>query len=416
MADKKKFKFKKIKRSKNRIIGPRVSHTKGYYRFSKEFPSVTDSEGFRDNDTFVNSRVKKAMLRRRLAVLFVCVFVVSFCVTALCFAISDVPVTQEEKEPESAENVAQTKKINKTVFFTGEELVNSSVDSIVNTCLTQGATVAIIEMKDAQGYFYFKPSVSFSSEALAKVIEEPRKIVSSLKQQGITVYASVSCFADDIYARNNQSLTAYVSAVDADGNETKSIWYGGENGSNAWLSPFSNEVCYYLTTVIGDVASLGVDGIIFENTTLPVNAEKENVRFALSSGFEISAEEKIANWLSYTVSTVNCKTAITVSSQQLAADLRKENAPAYYGADCDFVILDARPSDADKGVAINGLQYLEPERTPKEYIAALLGAGIDFIGKNETDVKIVPVIDGGNLTELQLSAVEEFNIDTVIIK
>ena len=360
MADKKKFKFKKIKRSKNRFVGPRVSHTKGYYRFSKEFPSVTDSEGFRDNDTFVNSRMKKVMLRRRLALLFVCVFVVSFCVTALCFAISDVPVAQEEKEPESAENVVQTKKINKTVFFSGEELVNTSVDSIVNTCLTQGATVAIIEMKDAQGYFYFKPSTSFSAEALAKVIAEPNKIVSSLKQQGITVYASVSCFADDIYARNNQSLTAYVSAVDADGNETKSIWYGGENGSNAWLSPFSNEVCYYLTTIIGDVASLGVDGIIFENTTLPVNAEKENVRFALSSGFEISAEEKIENWLSYTASTVNCKTAITVSSQQLAADLRKENTPAYYGADCDFVILDARPSDADKGVAINGLQYLEP--------------------------------------------------------
>ena len=158
------------------------------------------------------------------------------------------------------------------------------------------------------------------------------------------------------------------------------------------------------------------DGIIFENTTLPVNAEKENVRFALSSGFEISAEEKIENWLSYTASTVNCKTAITVSSQQLAADLRKENTPAYYGADCDFVILDARPSDADKGVAINGLQYLEPERTPKEFITALIDAGIELLGKNETGVKIIPVIDGGNLTELQLSAVEEFNIDTVIIK
>ncbi len=416
MADKKKLKTKKVKRKQERIVGPRVSHTKGYYRFSKEFPSVTDSDGYRDNDTFVNSHIEKAMLRRRLALLFICVFVLSFCVTALCFALSNVPVAEEKKESVSFENIAETKTVNKAVYFSGAEFAASTVDSIVNECVTAGATTAVIELKDAEGYFYFKPSISSSAEALAKVVDEPGKIINELKQQGISVYASVSCFADDIYARNNKSVTAYVSIIDESGNEATSIWYGGENGSNAWLSPFSNEVCYYLTTIIGDVASLGVDGIIFENVTLPANAESENVRFSLSSGYEISAEQKIDNWLSYTVSTVNCKTAITISSQQLAADLRKEDAPLYYGANCDFIILDARPSDADKGVAINGLQYLEPERTPKEYVTALISAGIELLSKNENNIKIIPVTDSGNLLELQLSAIEEFDIATVLIK
>ena len=45
---------------------PRVSRTKGYYRFSKDFPSVTDNNGFRDNDVFVTSPAKKAALRKKL--------------------------------------------------------------------------------------------------------------------------------------------------------------------------------------------------------------------------------------------------------------------------------------------------------------------------------------------------------------
>ncbi|MBQ8209944.1 MAG: hypothetical protein IJZ35_05120 [Clostridia bacterium] len=410
MADKKKIKTKKSK--DKRIIGPKVSHTKGYYRFSKEFPSVTDSEGFRDNNTFVNSRAKKAAVRRRLALLFVCVFAVSFCVTALCFAISDVPVAEEKKENQTVADVPQVKSVDKIITYGGAVPADVNIESIVGECKTAGADTVIIELKDAQGHFYFKPSISVSAEAQATVVENIAQIIKELKQQGLSVYASVSCFADDIYARNNQSVTAYVTAAD----ESTSIWYGGENGSNAWLSPFSNEVCYYLTTVIGDVAALGVDGIVFENATVPANAESENVSFSLSQGFEISAQQKIADWLSYTVSTVSCKTAITLSSQQLIADTHSDTVPAYYTAGCDFVILDARPSDADKGVAISSLQYLEPGRTPKEYVSALLGLGFEFFGKNSIKMQIVPVIDNTNLPELQLSAAEEYEIYTVVLK
>lgn len=410
MAEKKKIKTKKIKERK--VAGPRVSHTKGYYRFSKEFPSVTDSEGFRDNDTFVNSNAKKAALRRRLALLFACVFVVSFCVTALCFAISDVPVAQEDKESFTSADVPEVKFFNKIITCGGDALVASGVEKIVSECKTAGADTVIVELKDAEGHFYFKPSISVSAEAVATVVDNIGSIVDEMQQQGLSVYASVSCFADDIYARNNQSVTASVTVAD----DSESIWYGGENGSNGWLSPFSNEVCFYLTTIIGDVAALGVDGIVLENATVPVNAEIENVKFALSQDYEINVHEKTANWLSYTLSTVNCKTAITLSSQQLIADAKKENLPSYYGAACDFVILDARPSDADKGASISGLQYLEPERTPKEYVSALLELGVEIFKANEINTPLVPIIDNNSLSELQLSAVEELSIDTVILK
>lgn len=413
MAEKKKVKTKKIK--SKRIVGPKVSHTKGYYRFAKEFPSVTDSNGFRDNDTVVNSRAKQSLLKGRLSILFVVVFVLSFCATALCVAISKVPVAQEENEVVTVTDDSVIKTLNRIIALNGEEFASVSTDNIISECKTSGADTVIIELKDAQGHFYFKPSISVSAEAVATVIPDILNIIKEIKQQGISVYASVSCFADDIYARNNKSLTAYVTSVGDDGNESKTIWYGGENGSNAWLSPFSNEVCYYLTTIIGDVAALGVDGIIFENTTVPVSTTTENVKFAFSDEFESSVNDKIANWLSYTMSTVNCKTAVTLSSQQIVADTSGDSVPAYYNSGCDFVVLDSRPSDADKGVAISGLQYLEPERTPKEYVSALLKLASEYLKTNEIKMQIVPVIENNTLIELQLSAVEDSDINTVIL-
>ena len=65
-----------FRRKKKGSPFPQVSHTKGYYRFSKDFPSVTDSEGYRDNDLIINSPAKKTSVRRKLILLFICVFVI----------------------------------------------------------------------------------------------------------------------------------------------------------------------------------------------------------------------------------------------------------------------------------------------------------------------------------------------------
>ncbi len=404
-----------FKSNKKRITGPKVSHTKGYYRFSKEFPSVTDSEGYRDNDIIINSPEKRTAVRRRLAFLFVCIFVISFCATALCVSISKLPVQETNEELSTQTESVPAVTLDKVLAFSGEVLSYSNCEGIISECRSTGATAVIIDFKDAQGYFYFKPSVSLSAEALSTVAENPRTIIEQLQSEGISVYASVSCFADDIYARNNQGITAYVTSVDDLRNETQSIWYAGENGSNAWLSPFSNEVCYYLTTVIGDVAALGVDGIVFDNVALPVSAEEDNVRFALSSEYEVSVQEKIANWLSYTISTVSCDTAFTISAAQLLSDYSKEEIPAYYSSGCDYILFDVRPSDAQKGVAIDGLQYLEPEKTPGEYITAVLTAGFEFFSANEIDSKIITVLDDNSSLDIQLSAVSQFDVKSIIL-
>ena len=403
----KKFRFKKKKESPF----PRVSHTKGYYRFSKDFPSVTDSEGFRDNNVIINSHAKKASVRRRLALLFVCVFVIAFTVTSLCHAVSDLPI--ETQTEQSTEETAQTMTLSggKMAKLTRDVLSYSSVESFMGSFRAENISAVIIEFKDAQGYFYYKPSISTSSEAISKASDNAAKIINDFKSAGIEVYASVSCFADDIYARNHQDQAAYIVTTPESGSyeEVHSIWYGGEKSTNAWLSPFSNEVLYYLNTVMSDINALGVTGIIFENAVLPFEAESENVQFSLSDGYETSAREKMAQWVAYANSAVNCKTGLAVSSAQMVSFAKDTAIDICFSSGCDFTVLDARATAAQKGVSINSKQYLDPEKTPAEYTSALLAMAADFLSANEIDGQIIPIIDDNDTADAVISALAALN-------
>lgn len=403
------MKFFKLKKTKSEF--PQVSHTKGYYRFSKDFPSVTDSEGYRDNNVIINSPEKKASVRRRLALLFVCVFVTAFIVTAMCHTLSNLPISKTTEQTTGEANTAPMLSGYKTAKLTGDVLSYSGIESILSSFKANNINAVIIEFKDAQGYFYFMPSITISAEALSKASDNASKIINDFKSAGIEVFASVSCFADDIYARNHQDHTAYVITTPESGDysEIRSIWYGGEISSNAWLSPYSNEVLYYLNTVISDIDALGVKGIILENAILPLSAEDENVRFEFSEDYEISADEKIAQWITYTNSTVKCQTGLTVSQSQMINSAKENNVHVCFTAGCDYLILDARTSEAEKGVSIAGKQYLEPEKTPNEYTSALLTLTTDFLTANEIGCEVIPVIDDNDSAEAVISTILNLN-------
>lgn len=412
--------MKKFKHKKNSSPFPQVSHTKGYYRFSKDFPSVTDSDGFRDNNVTINSPAKKAAVRRWLILLFVCVFIVTFMVASLCNAISNLPIIEsaEQTTGEASDSIALSEyKISK---LTGDVLSYSSIESILSTYKAESINAVIIEFKDAQGYFYFKPSINTSAEALSKASDNAAKIVNDFKSAGIEVFASVSCFADDIYARNNQSHTAYVISTPESGSyeQVRSIWYGGENSSNAWLSPYSNEVLYYLNTIMSDIQHLGVTGIILENAVLPKTVASENVQFEMSDGAEIPAAEKMAQWVTYAKNTANCKIGLAVSQSRML-EFAKESTPNIcFSSGCDYIVLDARISEAKKGTSINSKQYLDPEKTPKEYTAALLTLTADFLSANEIEAEIIPVIDDNDTADSVISAIAALNnkIKSCILK
>ena len=407
--------MKTFRRKKKGSPFPQVSHTKGYYRFSKDFPSVTDSEGYRDNDLIINSPAKKTAVRRRLILLFICIFVVSFSGTALCLALSELPVKETQESVSDNTTEAVTLPGVKAAFLSGDVLSSQGIESILGSFRTKNINAVVIEFKDAEGFFYFKPSIRTSAEAISKASDNTQKVIKEFRDAGIKVYASVSCFADDIYARNHQDHTAYVISAPESGSyeEVRSIWYAGENGENAWLSPFSDEVLYYLNTIISDIDALGVDGIILTNAVIPLSAENDNVKFEFAAMYEATAREKTAQWIEYTLANVTTSTGIEISQAQLLEYAGKTKTDPALTAGCDFIVLDAGISDAKDGTVIGNKQYLAPAKTPVEYTQALLELASDFITEKQPDAQIIPVIDDDGTADTLVSAVAKLNNDKI---
>ena len=400
----------KQRKKVRRILSP--SHTKGYYRFSKEFPSVTDSEGYRDNELFVNSPAKKASVRRRLGILFACVFVAAYFIASVGFSISKMPVKDLHE--------IATGETEKTVFagynaayLGGDVLSRSSAESIIGQMRVYGVNAVVIDFKDAAGNFYFRPSINVSNEALYKASDNAQKIVDEFRDAGIAVLARFSCFADDIYARTNQKEAAFVVSSSETGS-IESIWYSGGTDSHAWLNPYSAEVQYYLRVTAEDVADMNVDGIIFDYAGLPVNAGDENIRFEGQTATDPS--EAMTSFISLLNNNfIECKTAVVVQREVMLDAIFSGNAPDVFMTGCDYVIPDARLSLMPENTVIGTRKYAKPHLSPTEFITDYMNGINKFASGEDYSVEIIPLLEASDTSGKQLSALAALNGESYIM-
>lgn len=400
---------KKRKRPR-RILAP--SHTKGYYRFSKDFPSVTDSEGYRDNDLFVNSPAKKASVRRRLGILFVGVFVAAYFISSVCFSISKMPV-KDFSEIATGETEKTVFTGYNAAYLGGDVLSLSSAESIISQMRVYGVNAVVIDFKDASGNFYFRPSITVSNEALYKASDDAQKIVNEFRDAGIAVLARFACFADDIYARTNQNEAAFVVSSSEEGSQ-ESIWYSGGNDSHAWLNPYSAEVLYYLRVTAEDVADMNVDGIIFDYAGLPVNAEAENVRFQGQAATD--ASEEMSSFISILNNNyIDCKTAVVVQREVMLDAIFSGNVPDVFKSGCDYVIPDARLSLMPENTVIGTRKYAKPHLSPTEFITDYMAGVMKFASGEDYTVEIIPLLEASDTSGKQLSALAALKGDSYIM-
>lgn len=90
MEDNNKKNRKKQKKGKSPAL---VSHTKAYYRFSKDYPGEVDEKGYRDN---ANIREKPLENRGRLIVYFSIIFCF-----ILAFVATSVALKLSKREPDT---------------------------------------------------------------------------------------------------------------------------------------------------------------------------------------------------------------------------------------------------------------------------------------------------------------------------
>lgn len=395
MAKKQTVKRKRVRRS----LSP--SHTKGYYRFSKEFPSVTDSDGYRDNDLIVNSPAKKASVRRRLIAVSLFVFVITFFVASVCFSMSDIPVKQQQESVTGESEKIVFPGYN-AVYLKGDILSRSSAESVISELLVYGVNTVIIDFKDATGNFYFKPSISVSGEAVHNASDNAQKIVKEFQDAKISVFARFSCFADDIYARTNQNEAAFVSTGSAEGS-ADAIWYSGGEDSHAWLNPYSVEVQYYLRVTAQDVADMNVDGILFDNVQLPMSAQTDGVQFVGQT--EENASAAMASFINILNNNyIDCKTAAFLSRETALESINSSTAPDIFLSGCDYIIPDLRLSLMPENTVIGTRQYGKAQLSPVEFVTDYMNGIGNLADGDDYSFEIIPLFETSDVNGKELSA------------
>lgn len=407
---------------------PRVSRTKGYYRFSKDFPSVTDNNGFRDNDVFVTSPAKKAALRKKLSALFISVFLLAFIVTSFAFAVANHPIPLSEET--STEHGLSANVLSGIAYIKGDIFSSSGVESVINRLKSEGINSVALELKDASGYFYYKPTFSVNNEAVSRASDNAASVIATFKSADIKVFACISCYADDIYARNNRDIAAYaVSVPESGGESVETLWYDASPEAHAWLSPYSNTVRYYISEIINDIQSLNVDGIIFDNV-LPYS-NIDNVIFPGQSDSENDIYDEAAEHIKYINNTVNTYTGVIIPHTVMLKAFEENSAPEIFESGCDYLVPKIILKDIPSGTAIGTRIYSPPSGAPKEFTGDYMKAAFNLTVADEqqTDTsggtqnnyqsgntaKIIPFIENSDVFSAQTAALASLGADSYMI-
>lgn len=226
-----------------------TAFTKGYYRFSREYPSTVSENGDRLNEAPRHERPTSAGIIALVAVLLLA-FCVSFTVTDTAIGISErgnTPQTEAPTEPDASAS--------QSIHAVKLSLEGATADSLAALCKNNGCNAVCLDYKDDYGYIGFVSRAGAGDSARNAVLNAS-DTVTALHEQGISVIMRVSCFLDTCASNANYSWAALTG-------ENGRIWYDSQ--SSAWLNPYSQSVADYLTNVVSEASASGADYILLDN-------------------------------------------------------------------------------------------------------------------------------------------------------
>ncbi len=383
---------------KKRLTGgndstPRASTVRSGYGFSRSFPESEKRDGFRPRAT------DSGLSKKHFAAILICVCALVFAVgltsTVVALKISQLPKEETVTREPVRSTAVKAMRISSSSAF-------SSAAEAVNACLADGCAAVIIELKSPDGKLGFTPSVEVSADAVEPLAIAPSELAAAFRSAGIRVYAAVSCFADDIYARNNVRLAGYTESADPDDPErtVASLWYDSSESPHAWLSPGSDDVLYYLTTIISDVAESYLDGIILENLTLPADIP-QNVNWTGLDGDPAATVMEFVNRLAEEFMTPIgvCENGFTFCDYYSDGGL-----PPLFRTDADFFAADLRSGHTPAEARFHGLTYNTATGYPGFITAAAwamrdsIDKGLTFIYSDYCDEALLTSVNDNTVT------------------
>ena len=143
--------------------------------------------------------------------------------------------------------------------------LDSLLDGTAPTRLEElGADALVVELKDGTGRLAWHSEQPLAEQAGVNGDEAVNRALEALEEAGVTVIARLTCFQDD-------ALPDPAGALDS----------GGVSWRDAlglrWMSPASGAARDYLAGLCGELAALGVDEIVLEQFTFPVQGDLSRI-------------------------------------------------------------------------------------------------------------------------------------------
>lgn len=234
---------------------------KGYYKFSKKYPSRRGT-GYAIGESR-KMKKRERSLKVLTAFLLIALFAVAFVGVSLYIKLSARPLPEKKPETENTVTVENMGEI-RAIFLENATLGDADGFSrFLENAKKNGFNTVMLDFKDSNGVLTYGSSL-IDIPAGYEYNEVNQAVLDKIKTEGFKVIARVYCFEDSI---SPQRLGAYVYE---DAEKTK-IWFDAPavQGGGVWLDPVDERAQNYLCSVIKEISAFGADCIYLESVEFP---------------------------------------------------------------------------------------------------------------------------------------------------
>lgn len=240
------------------------SRNKGYYKFSKKYPSLHGSSYAIGESRKLR---KKERARKVLfAVLLCCIFIATFVTVTVFVELSNRPLPSEQKTEDKIITVDNLGTV-RAIFIENEVLEDTNAfGEALKSAKDSGFNAVMLDLKTQEGILTYETSLLKNAEDNFNYID--KTIIDLIKENELMLVARIFCFEDSIAP---QRIGAYVYE---DVEKTK-IWFDAPaiEGGKVWLDPTNATAQNYICSIIKEVVALGADCIYLDAVEFPLARE-----------------------------------------------------------------------------------------------------------------------------------------------
>lgn len=275
MAFKNRFKRKKEPFPKN----ARVRVKNSYYTFSKEYPAakIIKTKRVKRKKERLSSAFKIALA----CICFLLIVAASYFTVSLGLNFSNKPT--ETTSPEfSSETPSESENLLETSFFRAlympHEFMSDKkkLSSFVRKLERRDCNSVVIDFKTTDGKLVYSSENKLSKSAKCALFDNEtfKDALRIFKNSNINVVASFSCFKDPCASSAEPSFAVKYKDTDV-------LWRDelSQGKGDTWLNPYSSGASDYLLSLLQEISSTGVSGIILQNVSFPVTSDLSTAGF-----------------------------------------------------------------------------------------------------------------------------------------